>query len=58
MIAHDGRKRNLLDHGRDCREPCIPLCMIFAVIDEIAHVDEEACIPIALPCSLRDVPPD
>ena len=58
MISHDGRKRNLLDHGRDRRKPRIPLRMILAVIDEIAHVDKKACIGVALPCSLRDVSPD
>ena len=58
MISHDGRKGNLLDHEHDRRKPRIPLRMILAVIDEIAHVDEEARIGVALPCSLRDVSPD
>ena len=46
MVAHDGRERDAVDDAADGIEPGVPLGMILAVVDEIAHVDEERGIRV------------
>ena len=46
------------DHVVDDVEPGIPLVVVLAVIDEVAHVDEELGVLVALPCRLCRGGPD
>ena len=53
VIAQEGHCGDAGDHRADGIEPGIPLVMGLAVIDEVAHVDEELGILIVLPSRLR-----
>ena len=49
VISHGGRDGDLADHILRSVEPGIPLVMILAVVDEVAHRDDELGVGMSLP---------
>ena len=58
MVSQEWDDGDAGDHVVDDVEPGIPLVVVLAVIDEVAHVDEELGVLVALPCRLCRGGPD
>ena len=58
VVAQEGDDGDAGDHVADDVEPGVPLVMVLAVIDEVAHVDEELGVLVALPGRLGRGGPD
>jgi len=57
VVAHQGRHGDAVDDARDRIKPRLPLAVVLAVVDEVAHVDEEIRSFIARSRILREVLP-
>ena len=53
MIAHQGHKGNAVNHAIHAMKPGLPLRMVFAIVHDIAHIDKECRLRIALGGILR-----
>lgn len=57
MVAHNGGKGDAVYNSFHTVKLGLPLGMVFAIVHDVAHIDEKGCIRIELRCGLGQIFP-